>query len=53
MKQGLSGLALAEALQRERLAAITEARKDFGETRTGPNLTPRPLSFARRGDKVL
>ena len=53
VKQGLSGLALAEALQRERLAAITEARKDFGETRTGPDLTPRPLSFARRGDKVL
>ncbi|MDS4041133.1 MAG: multifunctional CCA addition/repair protein [Candidatus Competibacter sp.] len=53
VKQGLSGLALAEALQRERLAAITEARRDFEETRTGPDLTPRLLSFARRGNKVL
>ena len=53
VKQGLSGPALAEALQRERLAAIAEARRDFGETRAVPDLTVRPLSFARRGDEVL
>ncbi len=29
LEQGLSGLALAEALQRDRLAAITEARREF------------------------
>jgi tRNA nucleotidyltransferase (CCA-adding enzyme) len=29
LEQGLTGLALAEALQRDRLAAITEARREF------------------------
>jgi len=29
LEQGLSGLALAEALHRERLAAMTEARREF------------------------
>jgi len=29
VQQGLSGLALAEALRRERLAAVTEARRAF------------------------
>ncbi|MFZ1643541.1 MAG: multifunctional CCA addition/repair protein [Candidatus Contendobacter sp.] len=33
LEQGLSGLALAEALQRDRLAAITEARREFKASR--------------------
>jgi tRNA nucleotidyltransferase (CCA-adding enzyme) len=34
VEQGLSGLALAEALRRERLAAITEVRRNFNRVVT-------------------
>jgi hypothetical protein len=34
VEQGLSGLALAEALRRERLATITEVRRNFNRVVT-------------------
>lgn len=43
IERGLTGLALAEALRLERLAAITEARREFGEIRAKLKLPPHPL----------
>jgi tRNA nucleotidyltransferase (CCA-adding enzyme) len=43
VEQGLTGLALAETLQQQRLVAITEARREFKTRRH-----PRPADFPAR-----